>query len=229
LLQLFVLFVNKYENGSSFFMKIRYLYFCFIFLFAELSAQESRSADSLATAPVILAPTPKQETTPEAPKKRFLRSFLKDDYPNPKKAMLLSFFLPGAGQIYNKKYWKAPIAIGGTIGMAYVIRYNTRGFNFYNDELAAREDESDNLEPDPRLVDWTREDLDRERNRWEKQKELSYIGLIGVQLFTGIDAFVDAHLNGYEINEDLTLKIEPSFEALSGTSMAMGVGVKLVW
>ncbi len=202
--------------------------FCFLFVFAELSAQETGSADTLIAETPVIAPASALET-PKPPKKRFLRSFLKDDYPNPKKAMLLSFFLPGAGQIYNKKYWKAPIAIGGTIGMAYVIRYNTTGFNFFNDELKARDDETDNLIPDERLEDWTNEDLDRERSRWEKQKELSYIGLIGVQLFTGVDAFVDAHLNGYKIDESLTLKIEPSFEAIGGTSMAMGIGIKLVW
>lgn len=214
-------------------MRIGILLFGFVLLFAELTAQETGSADSITIERPSTALNSAQVTTPEPPKKRFLRSFLKDDYPNPKKAMLLSFFLPGAGQIYNKKYWKAPIAIGGTIGMAYVIRYNTRGFNFYNNELADREANGGNNEDceacDERLDTWTNEDLDRERNRWEKQKELSYIGLIGVQLFTGIDAFVDAHLNGYEINEDLTLKIEPSFEELGGTSMAMGVGVKLIW
>jgi hypothetical protein len=45
-----------------------------------------------------------------------------------KKATTLSLICPGAGQIYNKSYWRAPIAIGGLATMIYVIDWNNRGF-----------------------------------------------------------------------------------------------------
>ncbi|MBR2476074.1 MAG: hypothetical protein IKB57_05995, partial [Bacteroidaceae bacterium] len=46
--------------------------------------------------------------------------------PNPTKAVWYSALMPGAGQIYNRKYWKLPIVIGGFMGLAYGISFNNR-------------------------------------------------------------------------------------------------------
>ena len=47
--------------------------------------------------------TPEVTDSP-AEKKRWLkRLFDRSDYPNPKKALLFSYIVPGGGQIYNKK------------------------------------------------------------------------------------------------------------------------------
>ena len=52
--------------------------------------------------------------------------------PTPKRALWLGLVLPGAGQIYNRKYWKLPIIYGGFVGCAYAMRWNNMMYRDYS-------------------------------------------------------------------------------------------------
>ena len=41
---------------------------------------------------------------------------------NPRKALLYSAIFPGAGQAYNRKYWKLPMVYGGFIALGMVAK-----------------------------------------------------------------------------------------------------------
>ena len=53
-------------------------------------------------------------------------------HPNPKRALWLALVIPGAGQIYNRKYWKLPIVYGGFVGCAYAMRWNNQMYRDYS-------------------------------------------------------------------------------------------------
>ncbi|MCF8224433.1 MAG: hypothetical protein K9J30_00995 [Bacteroidales bacterium] len=118
---------------------------------------------------------------------------------SPRKAMIYSMILPGLGQAYNNKYFKIPIVYGvlGTVG--YWISYNTEGYRFYVDEY--EQDQSRENETFLRA--------------WRRNLELSYITLAGAYALQVLDAYVDAHLFYWDVNPDLTLRIEPSVETSS--------------
>ena len=59
-------------------------------------------------------------------------------YKNPKKAAIYSSIVPGAGQIYTKKYWKVPIIYGGLISSVYYIIESNKKFQSYKDGYIKR-------------------------------------------------------------------------------------------
>ncbi len=202
-----------------------------LWIASDLIAQEEIKIDSLSLQTTSIESRDStlvltdSTATQKRKSKKLIRGFFKKDYPHPKKAMLMSFIVPGAGQIYNKKYWKAPIAMGATISMIFVVRNNTQQYRFLRDEYIARLDNNDETIPNPGLTIWADEDIRAERDKWNKWKEMSYIGLVLVQALGGVDAFVDAHMAGFEINEDLTMKIKPTIEPSIASGTALGIGV----
>ena len=52
--------------------------------------------------------------------------------PDTKRAMWLALVLPGAGQIYNRKYWKLPFIYGGFVGCTYAITWNNQMYHDYS-------------------------------------------------------------------------------------------------
>ena len=52
--------------------------------------------------------------------------------PIPNNAIWLSLAIPGAGQIYNHKYWKLPIIYGGFVGCIYALTWNGQMYKDYS-------------------------------------------------------------------------------------------------
>src|SRR5687767_13939114 len=63
------------------------------------------------------------------------------------RAALFSTILPGAGQFYNKKYWKLPILYGGLIAIGYAIEFNNRNYKIFRRAYLYR------VDPDSTTID----------------------------------------------------------------------------
>ncbi len=131
---------------------------------------------------------------------------------SPQKATILSAVVPGAGQIYNRKYWKAPIVWAG-IGISYsFIRENHKEYKRYRTAYLALVDE------DPATVDEFNGQYDpgevrRVMEVYQRWRDISYIALAGVYVLNIIDASVDAHFVRFDVSPDLSLNIGPSLHA----------------
>jgi len=134
-----------------------------------------------------------------------------DNSHSPLKATLYALVLPGLGQGYNKKYWKMPIVWAGLGGMAYFISFNTKMYQQATYDFA--EDPSDQTQYALKY--------------WRRYVELSYIGLIVVYAFQVLDAYVDAQLHNWNVNENLSMGVAPSLQPLMHPSSLTGQSVGL--
>lgn len=124
----------------------------------------------------------------------------------PQKAGLFSAVLPGAGQIYNKKYWKAPIVWAGLGISTYFIIDNTTNYNLYRDEYLARLD-GDTINLD--LANYSESGLRNATDTYQRWRDLSYISFAAIYVLNIVDAVVDAHLFTFDVSDDLSLQITP--------------------
>ena len=149
--------------------------------------------------------------------------------PKPTKALWLSLVLPGAGQIYNRKYWKLPIIYGGFLGCAYALTWNQMMYRDYSQAYLDIMDDDPNtksyLDMLPPRYDITgHEDqfkkiFKRKKDFYRRYRDLSAFCFIGVYLLSVVDAYVDAQLSEFDISPDLSMKVEP---AVIGTPKLMG-------
>lgn len=123
------------------------------------------------------------------------------------KASTLSFVCPGAGQIYNGSYWKVPIVVVGMASMVYVIDWNQRGYTRFKTayDLATDGDDATVSE-----FPYTPEETLRSiKNSYRRNRDLAIIGTVAVYLVQVADAHIDAHMQAYDISDNLSMKIEP--------------------
>ena len=156
-----------------------------------------------------------------------------------KKATTLSTICPGAGQIYNKSYWRVPIVIGGMASTIYTIDWNNRGYKRFKTAYSLLID-YERLTPDERLEKYPNGAPDEFRgaysttflknlkDSYRRNRDLCILLTAGVYMLQIIDAHVDAHLQDYDISDDLTMNLEPYFDySPVGSTPLMGVNMSL--
>jgi len=121
---------------------------------------------------------------------------------SPRKATLLSVVLPGAGQVYNKKYWKLPIVYGGLGVAIYYLDDNLKRVKLYRRSLVALQDDDPLTINETRFTPTQLDDLLDLRKRW---RDISYVAIAGIYVLQIIDAHVDAQLFHFDVSDDLSL------------------------
>ncbi|MFI3306087.1 MAG: DUF5683 domain-containing protein [Rikenellaceae bacterium] len=139
-----------------------------------------------------------------------------NDVSDVKRATTLATIFPGAGQIYNRQYWKVPFVVGGFAALIYVIDWNNRGYQRFSKAYLLLLDYDNNPEsyPDGPLDEfsgrYSTSYMKSLRDSYRRNRDLSIIMTAGLYILQIIDAHVDAHFKDFDISDDLNLKIEPA-------------------
>ena len=170
-------------------------------------------------------------TADSHPKKQWL--------PIPNNSIWLSLAIPGAGQIYNRKYWKLPIIYGGFVGCTYALTWNNRMYKDYSQ--AYQDIMSDNPNNNSYMdfmgpgitqadvqarLSYYQELFRKRKDLYRRQRDLSIFVFIGVYLLSVIDAYVDAELSNFDISKDLGMTLEPAIFNDAYRQMPQGIGLQ---
>lgn len=143
----------------------------------------------------------------------------------PRRAAILSAVIPGAGQIYNRKYWKAPIVWAALGGVGYFFLKNQEQYTYYRSNLKKL------VGGDSSVIDQTGYNTDQLQSQklvYRKRRDLFGFGLIAVYAIQIIDANVDAHLKTFDVSDDLSLHLHAK-PVFVGTAMGAGLSLRLTF
>ena len=163
----------------------------------------------------------------------------KEFNPSPTRAVWLSALFPGLGQVYNRRYWKLPIVVGGFMGLGYATSWNNRMLTDYTQAYRDLTDSDDSTKSYMDFFPPTtkEEDLDKtwltnvmktRRDFYRRNRDLCIICCVGLYLICMVDAYVDASLVHFDVSPDLSIEWSPAL-IVNPTTRNVNAGLNLAF
>ncbi|WP_439128753.1 DUF5683 domain-containing protein [Polaribacter sp.] len=127
----------------------------------------------------------------------------------PAKAAFYSAIFPGLGQIYNKKYWKAPVVWGALAIPTYYYLTNNSNYKRYRTAYRLRKNGfQDEFTDDLGNERVSLETLERAQEQLRENRDMSLLSGVILYVLQIVEASVNAHL--LQFNTDDNLSIRPT-------------------
>ena len=150
---------------------------------------------------------------------------------SPSKAAFYSAILPGMGQIYNKKYWKAPIVWGVLGGTTYLYIDNNSIYKRYRTAFKLRKA---GLQDEFTLIDAagnttvliSEAGLESAQKQLRENRDLALLSSVLVYVLQIVEASVNAHLLQFNTDDNLTFKPAIIPDNMNFANTAVGFNLK---
>lgn len=126
--------------------------------------------------------------------------------PIAKRAGLYSAIIPGAGQLYNRQYWKIPIVVAGMGAVVYFFRENLQLHQDYRKAYLQRIQDPNNLALYPQ---YNADQLRQLQDNYRQSMDMTV--LFGILAYAAqvMDAVASAHLKNFDISRDISMNMKP--------------------
>ncbi len=187
----------------------------FLLIFISLTTKIQAQSISVDTSKLVKIENLKKVLTKQDSIKKGLKII-------PRISTIHSAMIPGWGQIDNRQYWKLPIVAGAFGTVVYFIVRNNNRYLYYRDKLVETyipifpdrnppNNISLTLYDSENKVSWDQNQLTNAVSFYRKNRDLSYLFLLVAWAANIIDANVTAHLKTFDVTDDISLKIQPTF------------------
>jgi hypothetical protein len=125
---------------------------------------------------------------------------------SPSKAAFYSAVFPGGGQVYNKKYWKVPLAWAAVGIPTYFYLNNNSEYKRYREAYKLRKTglvDEFTLEDGTELISLT--GLERAQKTLRGNRDLSLLVVIIGYVLQIVEASVNAHLLQFDASDNITV------------------------
>lgn len=130
-------------------------------------------------------------------------------------AVRKSAILPGWGQIQNRRWWKAPLVVGGFVGIGMSYNFAQKNYKIYLKEAQYRaENPSPGSFENEEFARFSPESIIAAKDFYRRNRDLSVLMGVGFYAIQLIDAYVDAKFFRYDISNDFSLNFKPSLEPI---------------
>lgn len=226
-----ILRMKQYRHNIK--MRPLVVFMLWFLVVAPLYAQVDSVADILA--PSAALPLPEQEGSnqggyvrhsPSIANVPASPSFSSQLHHSPRKALLLSIVVPGAGQIYNGQAWKIPIIYAALGAGGYMIHSFYGKMHDSKTEYLYRINHGDAVQ-NPNFAEDPTANVYNLYETYNQRLQLSVIVTVALYGLNLLDAFVFGHLYEFEIDDNLSLSCQPFIDYMPSAGLVPSASLTL--
>ena len=126
---------------------------------------------------------------------------------SPSRAAFYSAIFPGMGQMYNKKYWKAPIVWAALAIPTYYYQTNNSDYKRFRTAYKLRKNGlQDEFTSDNGISSVSLQTLETAQKQLRENRDMSLLSGVIIYILQIVEASVNAHLLQFNTDDNLSFK-----------------------